>query len=179
VAVASSPTVGVIRFPRTYMGGNLYDDAAPMHDAVSLHKYYDRVATRAQVAFYTLTILRIVITACIPVIALAAPQKANPVLFGSLGAAVLIMEAIVATFEPGKKWRRYRAADMAVRSEIRLYRAKAKHYAGTEDADKKMAERLDAIATAEHNDWQAIQERITATQKKSKPADNLPDSYSR
>jgi hypothetical protein len=151
------------------MGGNLYsEDSSPMRDAMSLQLHYNRVATDAKRVFYALTISRIVLTACIPVVAIAAPKTSNPILYGSLGAAVLIMEAIIATFEPGKKWRRYRAADMAVRSEIRLYRAKAKHYAGAEDPDRKMAERLDGITTSEHNDWQSIQERIAEKPTKSR-----------
>ena len=130
------------------MGGDLCSQRlTAMDDARKLLGYYDRTAGQARLVFYGLTVLRIVLTACIPVVALAAPQRPNPVLFGSLGAAVLVVEALVAMVEPGKKWRRYRAAYMAIDSEMRLSRSKAKHYAGIEDVDRKLAERLDGITT--------------------------------
>ena len=65
---------------------------------------------------------------------------------------------------PERKWRRYRAADMAIRSEMRLYQSKAGRYSDSYDAGKELTEKLDAITTAEHNDWQAIQERIDEKQ---------------
>jgi len=47
---------------------------------------------------------------------------------------------------------------------MRLYQSKAGRYSDSYDAGKELTERLDAITTAEHNDWQAIQERIDEKQ---------------
>jgi len=86
------------------MCGSFYsDDGVPGRDARDLQSYYDRVAIRARVAHYFLTISRIVVTALIPLIAVAAPQKSNPLVYGLLGSVVLIIEALNAAFEPGKK----------------------------------------------------------------------------
>jgi hypothetical protein len=112
------------------MGGSTYDSEhrSPIREAEDLQQYYDRAANKARLLYRVLTLLPIALAAAIPVVALFFTKQSTPALNGALGAVAVAIGSLGSALQPGDKWRRWRAADMAIRSETRLYMARAKHY---------------------------------------------------
>lgn len=134
--------------------------------------WYDRKAGDAQSAYKRVRIFQIIVTALVPISAVAAPEKA--IFPGILGAVVLILEGTLELGAFHRNWIKYRATCEALRHEKFLFVARAGHYEALDQdqAFKELVERVEALISTEHAQWirQAESQRRKEKQPTQDPA---------
>jgi hypothetical protein len=104
----------------------------------------------------------IVAAAAIPVL---AAVSAPPWGMGALGALVVIMEGFQHVHQFQHNWIGYRSTCESLKHEKYLYLANAGPYAAAGNADRLLAERVEALISQEHSKWvQVRKEEAEATE---------------
>jgi hypothetical protein len=125
-------------------------------------KWYDGHSQSNRWAYLTMKTVQIVLAAAIPILTpLEISRQAIAVMGGSIG----ILEGILQLGQFHQSWTRYRATCEALRSELFLYRTRAGPYSKTSDPQALLAERSNALVSAENSRWQAMQESTTTKEK--------------
>ena len=133
--------------------------ARPEHPAwarlVDQLDWYDRKSTAAQRAFTRLKVVELIIAAAVPVV---AGTGRSPWLTASLGAAVLVLEAVQQLFQWQTNWVLYRSTVEALKHEKFLFLSCAGPYASP-DRLRVLAERVEGLVSQEHAEWTEGRER--------------------
>ncbi len=127
-------------------------------------RWYSREAGACQRFYTRAKVLEIVIAAFIPlgsVIKLAE----GPVIIGSLGVVITVIEGILHLNQYQQKWISFRGTAEALKHEKYLYLASAGPYANAANAPAVLAERIEALMSQENVQWASTQlsTAVTAT----------------
>jgi hypothetical protein len=114
--------------------------------AASSKRWYQRVK-----------VLQIVMAAAVPVAAAAA---AHPIVIGSLGGVIVVLEGIQQVFQLQPNWTSYRATAEALKHEKYLHLAQAGPYADAARPDRLLAERVEGLVSQEHATWVGEQREL-------------------
>jgi Protein of unknown function (DUF4231) len=127
----------------------------------SVTDWYDRAASRYRIGYISVKIFQLVVTASIPVVAIAMHAgRYEGLTTGTLAAILLVAEGIQQTLQLLPRWTKYRAAHSALRREKLLYDATAGPYAQAPIPIALLTERVNAIISDENTAWLSIQERM-------------------
>jgi hypothetical protein len=119
---------------------------ARLEDQIS---WYDRKSTSAQHAYRQLKLLEVMVAASISVV---AGIRAPAALTASLGAVVVVLEALQHVYGFHDNWILYRSTAEALRHERYLFLATAGPYA-RRDRHRVLAERIEGLISQEHAKW--------------------------
>jgi hypothetical protein len=122
--------------------------------------WYDRNAKKNQQAYKVIKLGQIVLSALVPVMAAAGGSR---VLLGSLGAGVVVLEAVEQLYQFHRNWISYRSTCEGLKREQHLFLVGGGEYAGAADRTVLLAERLEQLISRETGDWASLE---TASQKK-------------
>ncbi|WP_138733741.1 DUF4231 domain-containing protein [Modestobacter excelsi] len=117
--------------------------------------WYDRKSSSAQRAFTRLKVVELFIAAAVPVVAGAG---GSTLLIATLGAAVLVLEAVQQLFQWQTNWVLYRSTAEALKHEKYLFLSSAGPYASA-DRLRVLAERIEGLISQEHAKWTQGRER--------------------
>jgi Protein of unknown function (DUF4231) len=137
------------------------DEAARSIEQIT--QWYDRFANRYRVGYLSVKIFQLIVTASIPVVALAmhsGPGQYQGLVTGTLAAILLVAEGIQQTLQLLPRWTKYRSAHNALRRERLLYEAMAGPYARASAPIALFTENVNAIISEENAAWLTIQEHI-------------------
>jgi hypothetical protein len=124
--------------------------------------WYDKSASKNQKRYTRMKGAEIVAAAAIPVL---AAVSAPPWGMGALGALVVIMEGFQHVHQFQHNWIGYRSTCESLKHEKYLYLANAGPYAAAGNADRLLAERVEALISQEHSKWvQVRKEEAEATE---------------
>jgi hypothetical protein len=127
--------------------------AGPDHPAwarlVDQLNWYDRKSVAAQRAFTRLKVVELIIAAAVPVV---AGTGRPPWITASLGAAVVVLEAVQQLFQWQTNWVLYRSTAEALKHEKYLFLSSAGPYASA-DRPRVLAERIEGLISQEHAKW--------------------------
>jgi hypothetical protein len=112
--------------------------------------WYDRQSGRAQHWFKRLKVSQIVLAAAIPV---AAGVSAPAWLVGGAGALIVVLEGVQQLQQYQQNWTTYRSTCERLKHEKFLFAARAGPYASVENADARLAERVEGLVSQEHAAW--------------------------
>src|SRR3954467_10847874 len=112
--------------------------------------WYDRQSGRAQHWFKRLKVSQIVLADAIPV---AAGVSAPAWLVGGAGALIVVLEGVQQLQQYQQNWTTYRSTCERLKHEKFLFAARAGPYAGVENADARLAERVEGLVSQEHAAW--------------------------
>lgn len=111
--------------------------------------WYDRKSIAAQRAFTRLKVVELIIAAAVPVV---AGTGGSPWITASLGAAVVVLEAVQQLFQWQTNWVLYRSTAEALKHEKYLFLSSAGPYASA-DRPRVLAERIEGLISQEHAKW--------------------------
>jgi hypothetical protein len=112
--------------------------------------WYDTKSRHNQRWFKGLKVCQIVTAAAIPV---AAGVSAPAWLVGGAGASIVVLEGLQQLQQYQQNWTTYRATCEQLKHEQFLYMSHAGHYAGDDDPDALLAERVESLVSQEHAAW--------------------------
>ena len=112
--------------------------------------WYDGRSLRSQRWFKTLKGATIVAAAIIP---LCAGLQAPPILTGSLGALIALLEGLQQLNQYQQNWITYRSTCEALKHEKYVYLAGAGPYAAAVNPRALLAERIESLISQEHAKW--------------------------
>ena len=112
--------------------------------------WYDRNSSKAGLWYKLMKVLQLVAAAAIPVAAILNAPKAVP---GVLGSLIVVLEGVQQLFRNHENWVTYRSTCEALKRERFLYLARAGPYAGLTLPQVLLAERVEALASQEHDKW--------------------------
>lgn len=118
--------------------------------------WYDRKSEHHQRWYRYLKVVQIVAAAVIPIV---AGLDASAWIAGSLGALIVVLEALQQLFQFQQNWTSYRSTCEALKHEQFLYLAHAGPYAAAERPEALLAERVEGLVSQEHAKWAAEQEQ--------------------
>lgn len=124
--------------------------------------WYGRSAKHNKVCFQRLKVAQIVAAAAIPV---SAGAGASAWITGSMGAFIVVLEALQQLFQFQQHWTGYRSTAEALKHEKHLYLARARPYAERTGADALLAERVERLVAQEHAGWVSTQAEARGTGK--------------
>jgi hypothetical protein len=130
------------------------DEAVPRLE--ELIGWYEREARKSNIGHKALRVTSIAAAAAIPVLAAAS---ASPVAGAVLGGTVVALEAIQELFQFQRNWVTFGTTKEALKRERSLHRSLAGPYrrSRTEDPDRVLAERVEALVAVETTGWADIQ----------------------
>jgi hypothetical protein len=113
-------------------------------------EWYDRKATANQQAYKASKIAIIVCAVIIPIIA-----EYSPLAVGIAAGVILLLEGLQQVNKWQENWILYRSTCEGLRNEQHHYNEKSGSYAKLtpEEAHRVLAERVGALASAEHSKW--------------------------
>jgi hypothetical protein len=111
--------------------------------------WYDRKSTAAQHSFTRAKVIEIVIAAAVPV---AAGVGGPTLVIATLGAAVVVLEAVQQLYQWQTNWVLYRSTAEALKHEKFLFLSGAGPYADP-DRLRVLAERVEGLVSQEHAKW--------------------------
>lgn len=121
--------------------------------------WYDAHSSRSQRDYKHLKYIEIVAAAAIPVVTGIDVTHVVP---ATLGALVVLIEAVLHLNQYQKNWLTYRATAEALTSEKYLYLANAQPYAVATDPRALLAARVEGLVSHEHAKWVAREDADTA-----------------
>jgi hypothetical protein len=114
--------------------------------------WYQSKSAHHKLWFQWLKVVQIIVAALIPAIVAADGSSA---VAGALGAVIVILEGVQQLFQFQQNWIAYRGTAEALKHEKYLYLADAGEYAGAEQRDTLLAERVEGLVSQEHAAWAA------------------------
>jgi hypothetical protein len=118
--------------------------------------WYDTRSNYCQKMYKGLKLAELVAAAGVPLFAGLAPSAW---VTGSLGAAVVVLEAVQHLSQYHSNWMSYRSTAEALKHEKYLHAAKAGPYAVSEAPDPLLAERVEGLISQQHAKWVTQQEQ--------------------
>lgn len=112
-------------------------------------EWYSRKSSAAQRAFTRAKVVEIVIAAAVPVV---AGVGGSTLLIATLGAAVVVLEAVQQLYQWQTNWVLYRSTAEALKHEKYLFLSSAGPYA-CGDRLRVLAERIEGLISQEHATW--------------------------
>jgi len=103
-------------------------------------------------------VIEIIAAALIP---FAAGLRADPMITGSLGVIVVILESMQGLFQFQQNWTNYRSTAEGLKHEKFLWQAEAGPYKDPDNPNPSalFAERVEALISTEHAKWATYQEQ--------------------
>lgn len=114
--------------------------------------WYDRKSGDAQTAYKRAKVVQLVVIAGVPVAAAVGPPA---ILTATLGAVVLILEAVQQLFQWQTNWVLFRSTTEALKHERYLYLAQAGPYV-EQDRHRVLAEQIEGLVSQEHAKWTQV-----------------------
>jgi hypothetical protein len=111
--------------------------------------WYDSKSIQAQRAFKRSKLVQIVVSAAVPVLALA---DVPAVVTATAAAVVVVLEGLQQLNQWQTNWVQYRSTAEALKHERYLYEAKAGPYTGR-DRHQVLAEKIEGLVSQEHAKW--------------------------
>lgn len=125
-------------------------------------KWYDRKSITNQYFYKIGKIFEVIAAALIPVISGFPTFFPNSsIITASLGALIVVLESLQGLFQFHSNWISYRSTCEGLRHEKYLWLAKAGDYAGKDDPDRLLADRIEVLIYAENAKWISIQEKTS------------------
>jgi hypothetical protein len=118
--------------------------------------WYDRRSGYAQRMYKGLKLSTLGAAALIP---LLAGLSATPWITGIVGALVVVLEGIQQLNQYHDRWIAYRSTAEALKHEKYLHAGSAGPYAGAQNPDQLLAERVESLISQEHAKWVSIEEQ--------------------
>lgn len=124
--------------------------------------WYDRKSNASQHWFQRSKILEIIVAAFIPFL---SGINAMPILTGSAGVLIIILEGIQHLFQFQNNWTSYRSTCENLKHEKYLWLAKSGPYLDVENPNTVLADRVESLISQEHAKWIAGQEKVSQVKK--------------
>lgn len=124
--------------------------------------WYDARSSQNQRMFKRLKYVEIVAAAAIPVV---TGFDVSHLVAAVLGGLVVVVEAVLHLNQYQHTWLTYRATAEGLKHEKFLYLARAGSYAAAPDPRRLLAERVEALASAENTQWISQHEEATPAAK--------------
>jgi len=122
--------------------------------------WYDKKSAFNQSYFKGFKIIELIAAVLIPLFAGLSTLIPYPtIITGSLGALIVILEALQGLYQFQSNWISYRSTCEGLKHEKYLWLAKAGHYADAKDPDRLLAERIESLVSTEHAKWVSSQEK--------------------
>jgi hypothetical protein len=121
--------------------------------------WYDSKSLAAQRAYKRVKVAQIVAAAAVPVLAVL---DRDPVWVASVGAALVVLEALQQLNQWQTNWVLYRSTAEALKHERYLYLAHAGPYA-VRNRRRVLAERVEGLVSQEHAKWTEAREQAADT----------------
>lgn len=118
-------------------------------------RWYSESSHRNRVSFKTVKLLQIMSGAAIPL--LSSQSWVPSWLPGTLGALIVLCEAVQSLNQYQPLWLSHRSACERLKQEKFLWSAKAGPYALVEDPTRLLAERIESVVGGEHAGWVTLQ----------------------
>lgn len=116
--------------------------------------YYNKKGVFYKRMYQFLTIFRIVLMACIPILALSESRIWNPYMLTIISSLALVADGISNAFSARDKWKSYRKTCNRLCLEHRMYLAGIDSYEMPEVRDKVFASRCEQILSEEAAIWE-------------------------
>jgi hypothetical protein len=126
--------------------------------------WYDRKSGENQRRFKLFKGLQLIVAAAIPVIA-ATTYEAGVI--AGLGASVVAVEGFLQLNQYQQNWTSYRSTAESLKHEKYLFLGGAGPYAGTNDARRLLADRIEGLISQEHAKWVSVREEAGRTARGS------------
>lgn len=125
-------------------------------------RWYDNKSTSNKKWFYSLKIIEIIVAAFIPFLSgISAP----PMITGSTGVLIVILEGLQHLFQFHHNWIIYRSTCENLKHEKYLWSAQAGPYSDVENPEQVLADRVESLISKEHSKWISGQEKISHTKR--------------
>jgi hypothetical protein len=118
--------------------------------------WYDKRSGYCQRMYKGLKLSTLGAAALIP---LLAGLSVTPWVTGIVGALVVVLEGIQQLNQYHDRWIAYRSTAEALKHEKFLHAGSAGPYAGTQNPDQLLAERVESLISQEHAKWVTLQEQ--------------------
>jgi hypothetical protein len=118
--------------------------------------WYDLKSIYNQRVYKRIKVIEILAAAFIPLVAVL-PIPHTPIITGSLGVLITVLEGLLHLNQYQLNWTSYRSTCEALKHEKFVYIAKAAPYAGVPDPYALLAERIESLVSQEHAKWTAAQ----------------------
>ncbi len=125
--------------------------------------WYSRKSSANLRWFRGIKIIELLAAAMIPFLAASIASDLFPrqaLVTGGLGALIVVLESMLGLFQFQSNWMNYRSTCEELKREKHLWMAKAGPYAGAENPDRTLAERVESVISFEHGRWTSAQENI-------------------
>ena len=122
--------------------------------------WYSKNSTRLKRIYKLIKLLLIIFAATVPALALLDLRY----VVAAVGVVIAVLESLLLLNQYGSLWISYRGTAESLKRERWLLLARAGVYKGhsDEDALRKLADRVEAILTAEHGSWTEDQQKLMA-----------------
>ena len=124
--------------------------------------WYDKKSLESQQWFKWLKIAEIVAAALIP---FTAGFNLSPIITGSLGVLIVVLEGLQSLNQFQHNWITYRSTCEELKHEKFLWLGKAGPYGSAEKPDALLAERVESLISREHSKWVTSQEQTIKEEK--------------
>jgi Protein of unknown function (DUF4231) len=122
--------------------------------------WYDSESIYCHKAYKRIKVVEIISAAIIPLVAVMSIPHA-PIVTGSLGVLITVLEGLLHLNQYQQNWTTYRSSCEALRHEKYLYLAKASPYAAAGDPYALLAERVESLVSQENAKWILNQQQET------------------
>lgn len=125
--------------------------------------WYSRKSSANLRWFRSIKIIELLAAAMIPFLAASIASNLFPspaLVTGVLGALIVVLESMLGLFQFQSNWMNYRSTCEELKREKHLWLARAGPYAGAENPDRTLAERVETAISLEHGRWISVQENI-------------------
>jgi len=116
--------------------------------------WYERRSKSARRWFRWLKLIQIILAAIIPFL---AGYGAPPILTGSAGVIIIVLESIQQLCQLQHNWMTYRSTCESLKHEKYLHLGKAGPYKDAATPETLLAERIEALISREHAQWVGAQ----------------------
>ncbi len=116
--------------------------------------WYEQRSRHHQLWYQCLKVAQIVVAAAIPA---SVAAGAGAAVAGALGAVIVVLEGLQQLFQFQQNWIGYRGTAEALKHEKFLYLASAGPYAGNDQPDATLAERVEGLVGQETMAWAEAQ----------------------
>jgi hypothetical protein len=141
--------------------GNMSSSTDPISQRLSEQiTWYDSKSIYCHKAYKRIKVVEIISAAIIPLVAVMNIPHA-PIVTGSLGVLITVLEGLLHLNQYQQNWTTYRSTCEALRHEKYLYLAKANPYATASDPYALLAERVESLVSQENAKWILNQQHET------------------
>jgi len=133
---------------------------------VAQFRWYDQAAGRARVAYLTLKVVALVLSAVVTVLAAVGAFRA---LTAGLAAGVVVLEGVQQVFQLHPNWISYRSSAETLRQHAVLFVAAVAPYDDPGTRRNRVADLLSSVTAAETASWSSTMRQAAGTPTGSGP----------